>query len=98
MELFYNDPNGTKVQIPLTNIGIAWWTDKHVKFKNPGAGEANQNLTAVFQGVTTNLCQDQLSFSHHRTFTSLLLVSFDFRYNEAAELAPTRLRAGRRCE
>lgn len=48
LELFYNSPNGTKVQIPLTNTGIAWWTDKHVKFRNPGAN--NANLTAVFQG------------------------------------------------
>ncbi|TKS75330.1 Cell cycle control protein 50A P4-ATPase flippase complex beta subunit TMEM30A [Collichthys lucidus] len=55
LELFYNDPNGTKVQIPLTNIGIAWWTDKHVKFKNPGVGEANQNLTTAFQGTTKPL-------------------------------------------
>lgn len=52
MELFYNDPNGTKVQIPLTNTGIAWWTDKHVKFRNPGAN--NANLTAVFQGGLAN--------------------------------------------
>lgn len=50
LELFYNDPNGTKVPIPLTSTGIAWWTDKHVKFRNPGSN--NPNLTAVFQGVT----------------------------------------------
>lgn len=50
LELFYNDPNGTKIQIPLTATGIAWWTDKHVKFRNPGA--ENTNLTAVFQGTS----------------------------------------------
>ncbi|XP_054474317.1 cell cycle control protein 50A-like isoform X2 [Anoplopoma fimbria] len=50
LELFYNDPNGTKIQIPLNNTGIAWWTDKHVKFGNPGGN--NPNLTAVFQGTT----------------------------------------------
>ncbi|XP_005813170.1 cell cycle control protein 50A-like [Xiphophorus maculatus] len=50
LELIYNDPNGTKVQIPLTATGIAWWTDKHVKFRNPGA--ENTNLTVVFQGTT----------------------------------------------
>lgn len=27
--------------------GIAWWTDKHVKFRNPGG---NPNLTSAFQG------------------------------------------------
>lgn len=45
LELFYNDPNGTKVPVLLSKTGIAWWTDKHVKFRNPGA-----NLTAAFQG------------------------------------------------
>lgn len=45
LELFYNDPNGTKVPVQLSKTGIAWWTDKHVKFRNPGA-----NLTAAFQG------------------------------------------------
>lgn len=49
-ELFYNDPNGTKAQIPLSNTGIAWWTDKHVKFRNPGLN--NPNLTAAFQGIS----------------------------------------------
>lgn len=28
--------------------GIAWWTDKHVKFRNPGGN--NNNLTATFKG------------------------------------------------
>ncbi|KAI3364626.1 hypothetical protein L3Q82_011406, partial [Scortum barcoo] len=50
LELFYHDPNGTKVQIPLSSTGIAWWTDKHVKFRNPQP--SNPNLTAVFQGTT----------------------------------------------
>lgn len=53
LELFYNDPNGTKIQIPLNTTGIAWWTDKHVKFGNPGGN--NPNLTAVFQGTTKPL-------------------------------------------
>lgn len=47
LELFYIDPNGTKNSIPLTKKGIAWWTDKHVKFRNPSS--SNPNLTAVFQ-------------------------------------------------
>ncbi|KAF7655538.1 hypothetical protein LDENG_00054520 [Lucifuga dentata] len=50
LELFYIDPNGTKIQIPLGKRGIAWWTDKHVKFRNPGNGK--QNLTAVFKDTT----------------------------------------------
>ncbi|XP_037541958.1 cell cycle control protein 50A [Nematolebias whitei] len=49
LELFYTEPNGTKTQIPLTATGIAWWTDKHVKFRNPGG--TNENLTAAFQGT-----------------------------------------------
>ncbi|KAI7800305.1 transmembrane protein 30Ab [Triplophysa rosa] len=47
LELYYIDPNGTRNPIPLTKKGIAWWTDKHVKFRNPGS--SNPNLTAVFQ-------------------------------------------------
>uniref|UniRef100_A0A674EIH4 Cell cycle control protein n=1 Tax=Salmo trutta TaxID=8032 RepID=A0A674EIH4_SALTR len=45
LELYYIDPNGTRIQIPLK--GIAWSTDKHVKFRNPGG---NPNLTSAFQG------------------------------------------------
>lgn len=48
LELIYLDPNGTRITIPLMKKGIAWWTDKHVKFRNPGG--SNSNLTAVFQG------------------------------------------------
>eukprot|EP00063_Salmo_salar_P085541 XP_014060376.1 PREDICTED: cell cycle control protein 50A [Salmo salar] len=47
LELYYIDPNGTRIQIPLK--GIAWSTDKHVKFRNPGG---NPNLTSAFQGTT----------------------------------------------
>ncbi|XP_048831205.1 cell cycle control protein 50A-like [Brienomyrus brachyistius] len=49
LELFYIDPNGTRTQIPLMKKGIAWWTDKHVKFRNPGG--TNLNLSMVFQGT-----------------------------------------------
>lgn len=52
LELYYID-NGTKTEIPLTKKGIAWWTDKHVKFRNPGG---NNNLTAAFQGDLSHLC------------------------------------------
>lgn len=52
LELIYLDPNGTRITIPLIKKGIAWWTDKHVKFRNPGG--SNSNLTAVFQGKILN--------------------------------------------
>ncbi|XP_060773920.1 cell cycle control protein 50A-like [Neoarius graeffei] len=47
LELIYLDPNGTRNTIQMMKKGIAWWTDKHVKFRNPGG--SNSNLTAVFQ-------------------------------------------------
>jgi len=53
LDLFFIDPNGTRIQIPLTKRGIAWWTDKHVKFRNPGGSGAN--LTSVFQGKQPRL-------------------------------------------
>ncbi|XP_068198838.1 cell cycle control protein 50A-like [Antennarius striatus] len=49
LELFHIAPSGASVRIPLVSSGIAWWTDKHVKFRNPG-GHA-PNLTAAFQGT-----------------------------------------------
>ncbi|KAL2099145.1 hypothetical protein ACEWY4_005625 [Coilia grayii] len=50
LELLYNFPNGTSISIPLSKTGIAWWTDKHVKFRNPGGN--NNNLSAAFAGTT----------------------------------------------
>ncbi|KAL0969283.1 hypothetical protein UPYG_G00225000 [Umbra pygmaea] len=49
LELFYIDPNGSKNAIPLVKKGIAWWTDKNVKFRNPGG---NDNLTVVFKDTS----------------------------------------------
>ncbi|XP_056151682.1 cell cycle control protein 50A-like [Lampris incognitus] len=49
LDLYYIDSNDTKTPIPLVKKGIAWWTDKHVKFRNP-SGSSN-NLTAAFQGT-----------------------------------------------
>ncbi|XP_054249910.1 cell cycle control protein 50A isoform X2 [Indicator indicator] len=46
----YRIENETRVDIPLIKKGIAWWTDKNVKFRNP-TGDGN-NLTALFQGTT----------------------------------------------
>ncbi|XP_020343806.1 cell cycle control protein 50A-like [Oncorhynchus kisutch] len=48
LELYYIDPNGSRTAIPLVKKGIAWWTDKHVKFRNP----SGNNLTVVFQGTS----------------------------------------------
>ncbi|XP_072545569.1 transmembrane protein 30Aa [Salminus brasiliensis] len=48
LELYYLYPNGTRTLIPLVKKGIAWWTDKHVKFRNP----AGNNLTVTFQDTT----------------------------------------------
>ncbi|KAM9433511.1 cell cycle control protein 50A-like [Salvelinus alpinus] len=49
LDLYYIDPNGSRTAIPLVKKGIAWWTDKHVKFRNPSG---NNNLTVVFQGTS----------------------------------------------
>ncbi|RVE57032.1 hypothetical protein OJAV_G00212250 [Oryzias javanicus] len=48
LTLYYIPPNGTKLSVPLTKKGIAWWTDKHVKFRNPGG---SANLSTAFQGT-----------------------------------------------
>lgn len=50
LTLYYINPNGTESLVPLIKKGIAWWTDKNVKFRNPGG--SNFNLTAVFQGTS----------------------------------------------
>nr|XP_056712286.1 cell cycle control protein 50A [Euleptes europaea] len=42
------DENGT-YPIELNKKGIAWWTDKYVKFRNP-VGD-NNNLTVLFRGT-----------------------------------------------
>ncbi|KAG7511348.1 cell cycle control protein 50A-like [Solea senegalensis] len=47
LDLYHIESNGTVNVIPLVNRGIAWWTDKHVKFRNPGGN--NNNLTVAFQ-------------------------------------------------
>ncbi|XP_067388806.1 cell cycle control protein 50A [Emydura macquarii macquarii] len=50
LELFRID-NETRIRITLNKKGIAWWTDKNVKFRNP-SGDTN-NLTAIFQALGT---------------------------------------------
>ncbi|XP_030624462.1 cell cycle control protein 50A isoform X2 [Chanos chanos] len=49
LELSHVNPNKTRTPITLVKKGIAWWTDKHVKFRNPSG---NSNLTIVFQNTT----------------------------------------------
>ncbi|KAJ6665812.1 hypothetical protein lerEdw1_001284 [Lerista edwardsae] len=41
--------NNESILIPLNKKGIAWWTDKNVKFRNP-VGDGN-NLTILFNGT-----------------------------------------------
>ncbi|XP_019393194.1 PREDICTED: cell cycle control protein 50A [Crocodylus porosus] len=48
--VLYRIDNETRIPIHLNKKGIAWWTDKNVKFRNP-SGDAN-NLTALFQKTT----------------------------------------------
>ncbi|XP_056446584.1 cell cycle control protein 50A-like [Gadus chalcogrammus] len=45
----YHLSNGTRTAVVLMKKGIAWWTDKNVKFRNPGG---NANLTVAFQGTS----------------------------------------------
>ncbi|XP_053142892.1 cell cycle control protein 50A [Hemicordylus capensis] len=50
LELFRLEHNGTYQSIHLNKKGIAWWTDKNVKFRNPV--QDGKNLTTVFNGTT----------------------------------------------
>nr|XP_057937019.1 cell cycle control protein 50A-like isoform X2 [Doryrhamphus excisus] len=82
LDLFRNVPTVGDVRIPLTGKGIAWWTDKHLKFKNPGGQD--QNLTTVFQGI----------LSIWSNMSSAKLLTFDHtRDQPPAQLAPARQRA-----
>ncbi len=40
----YNPTDGPEIQVPLYRKGIAWYTDKNVKFRNPPT-----NNTFTFQ-------------------------------------------------
>ncbi|KAB0403556.1 hypothetical protein E2I00_009331, partial [Balaenoptera physalus] len=42
-------PGGPYVEVPLDRTGIAWWTDYHVKFRNPPL--VNGSLALAFQGT-----------------------------------------------
>ncbi|XP_069582640.1 cell cycle control protein 50A [Ranitomeya imitator] len=47
----YEIKDGSEVAIPLTKKGIAWWTDKNVKFRNPTL-TGNATLESVFEGTS----------------------------------------------
>lgn len=40
LELFLVGNESYPTPIPLKKKGIAWWTDKNVKFRNPSGGES----------------------------------------------------------
>uniref|UniRef100_A0A1A8DX42 Cell cycle control protein n=1 Tax=Nothobranchius kadleci TaxID=1051664 RepID=A0A1A8DX42_NOTKA len=47
LELYYVEPSGTLNAVPLAKKGIAWWTDRNVKFRNP----AGVDLPTAFKGT-----------------------------------------------
>ncbi|XP_007951441.1 LOW QUALITY PROTEIN: cell cycle control protein 50A [Orycteropus afer afer] len=49
LELFLIGNESDPTRIPLKKKGIAWWTDKNVKFRNPPGGES---LEERFKGTT----------------------------------------------
>lgn len=67
LKLYHINANGTRNEIPVAKKGIAWWTDKHVKFRNPGG---INNLTVAFQG----------DFSKLFTMSSRLINTETLRY------------------
>lgn len=66
LELFYVE-NGTSNSIPMLKKGIAWWTDKHVKFRNPGG---TTNFSLAFKG-DFNSCEPINLLSHKGAVTCL---------------------------
>ncbi|XP_053701313.1 cell cycle control protein 50A-like isoform X1 [Synchiropus splendidus] len=48
LRLYRVDSTGTKTEVSLVKKDIAWWTDKHLKFKNP---PGNKNLSLLFEGT-----------------------------------------------
>ncbi|XP_062864012.1 transmembrane protein 30Aa [Trichomycterus rosablanca] len=51
LRLFYMTDNGSYIPIPLGKRDIAWWTDKHTKFRNP----SGDNFTSMFEGTSKPL-------------------------------------------
>lgn len=90
LTLYYYPQNGTKLPVPLTKKGIAWWTDKHVKFRNPGG---SANLSIAFQGEF-----DEFPSSFRwRIWISQTRLSWSGsgRYGQARELEESGVPAGR---
>lgn len=73
LELFHINQNGTKQRVNVTKKGIAWWTDKHVKFRNPGG---SSNLSVAFQGVFDELPSSFLVTTSDFTDEVLLIRMF----------------------
>ncbi|KAG2457039.1 CC50A protein, partial [Polypterus senegalus] len=48
LRLLYKKDKNTQIVVPFLNYGIAWYTDKNVKFQNP---LPKNNLSAAFQGT-----------------------------------------------
>lgn len=71
--LYHIDSNGTRNAIPLVKKGIAWWTDKHVKFRNPGG---NNNLTLAFRGDFSKLCTGYFRLRNTNVAVTSLVLSF----------------------
>ncbi|XP_006890103.1 PREDICTED: cell cycle control protein 50C-like [Elephantulus edwardii] len=46
--LSYKLNSSVHIKVPMLRNGITWWTDKHVKFKNP----SSKNLSNAFAGTT----------------------------------------------
>lgn len=86
LELYYIDPSGNQTAVPLVKKGIAWWTDKHVKFRNP-AGSAN--LSVAFQGDVSkphsSIAGDSAAAPSQRPTCFCFLVPL-FRHHQAGEL------------
>lgn len=101
LELYYLDPSGNQTAVPLVKKGIAWWTDKHVKFRNP-AGSAN--LSVAFQGDSSRPCGsiplNSAAVPSRATDTFCVFFFFFlsvslFRHLQAGELEEAGVRAGR---
>lgn len=78
LELYRID-NDTRTPITLIKKGIAWWTDKNVKFRNP-TGDGN-NLTALFQGKK----RKKQNFKNAK----MLQTRFDFKHILISEFCLT---------
>uniref|UniRef100_A0A8C3X2H1 Cell cycle control protein n=1 Tax=Catagonus wagneri TaxID=51154 RepID=A0A8C3X2H1_9CETA len=49
--LSYNLNLSIHIKVPMLRSGITWWTDKYIKFQNPGS----HNLSSAFAGTTKPL-------------------------------------------